>query len=504
MNGRYVVPSTVLFVTVSCSLWGADPAPAKAEQGSDWGEAIAGAQARVVVSKADWPPGQTVVFRVTVRSAGSQPTQVASLEHLTEVQWDGQWYYRDSAAAMVWETLAPGRESPDVYFRLALEWRHVRDGRPLVLSPGTHTLRIAAWVRHDDIQRARRATSGRVRVRILPGRRPVMPRLPVDLPGLWELLSVNDSRQGMAVVEALARRGPKAVPFLASHLEQRAQHLRPEGLRRLLRELDAPKFAVREQATAELASIRHWVWTELHEVLASDPEPEVAMRIRRALALPNPSGKPLPVGRRLGRAVLALELIGTPEARAVLNRLAREAPPLRYQSRGRAAWKESNVSPYMLESVKQAEARAEGLMAQYRIRCGPGEKTGSPEEAQAFGRVLVGHWAVMDEFPGSSSAGRCGLRLAELYKARGEEGRYVDQLRAVTRGCPNTLFHVEACLRIGEHFRKDRGEPAQGLVWFRAARQILGAIGDAEAQRDLRAAAARAEAGMAACREALK
>jgi HEAT repeat protein len=90
---------------------------------------------------------------------------------------------------------------------------------------------------------------------------------------------------------------------------------------RLVRDLDDDAFAVREQATVELARLGTGAEPALRKALAGRPSEEVRRRIDALLArLQTP--ETAEARRRWRRAVELLELVGSDEARAALKLLA--------------------------------------------------------------------------------------------------------------------------------------------------------------------------------------
>jgi WD40 repeat protein len=150
---------------------------------------------------------------------------------------------------------------------------------------------------------------------------------PRDLERLWADLAGEDATAAYQAVWALAGAPDKTVAFLASRLEPASgpAELDPKRIARLIEELDDDEFTVREKATAELEALGAEVEAALRRALAADPSAEVQRRLESLLEkLKQPVGSPK--RRRLGRALQVLEQAGTPEARRVLDKLARGTP----------------------------------------------------------------------------------------------------------------------------------------------------------------------------------
>jgi RNA polymerase sigma factor (sigma-70 family) len=153
------------------------------------------------------------------------------------------------------------------------------------------------------------------------------PRAPVagGLEALWADLSADDGfRACLAVHKLSAISG--AVRFLTGKLRPLAAA--DPRLTRLVRDLDATRFPAREQAARELEELGELVEPALRQALTAKPTLEARRRIEKLLAKLD-AEPPSPARLRPLRALHALERIGTPEARAALQELARGVPEAR-------------------------------------------------------------------------------------------------------------------------------------------------------------------------------
>jgi hypothetical protein len=141
-----------------------------------------------------------------------------------------------------------------------------------------------------------------------------------DLDGLWADLSGRHAPRTYAAFWRLVAAADQAVPFLAEKLGPPGS---PEPavaqIRKWVRDLDDDAFRVREAATAALAAHLDTVATELEGVARSTASPEVRARATRLLALRDGVS---PERDRFEKAVRVLEYAESPEAKAVLERLA--------------------------------------------------------------------------------------------------------------------------------------------------------------------------------------
>src|SRR5262249_1545087 len=99
---------------------------------------------------------------------------------------------------------------------------------------------------------------------------------------------------------------------------------------------DSDSFELRERATRDLALLDDLAEPALRQGLEGQPNLEQRRRIERLL---HKLEGPLPPGDKLRqvRAVEGLELVGTPEARKLLQELAAGAPPARLTQAAQAS-----------------------------------------------------------------------------------------------------------------------------------------------------------------------
>jgi hypothetical protein len=155
---------------------------------------------------------------------------------------------------------------------------------------------------------------------------PDMDQAPNDVEALWADLAREESLAHRAIFALAAR--PAALPRLEERLRTFKQTPRSEPVSRLIQELDDEDFETRQRATATLRSLGSEIRSDLRAALEARPSLEMARRLEDLLT---GMARPVPVAStlRVLRALEAIERTGSPEARALLTRLAREgADPL--------------------------------------------------------------------------------------------------------------------------------------------------------------------------------
>jgi hypothetical protein len=143
-----------------------------------------------------------------------------------------------------------------------------------------------------------------------------------ELEVMWTDLASSDAVRAGRAVWTLTAAGPSTVSFLRTRLRS-IPRVAAETVARLVADLDADDFHVREKAREELQQLGEACEPALRQALAKQPSAEARRSLQRLLsqleeARKEPSGKML----RDVRAVEVLEQISTREARQVLETLA--------------------------------------------------------------------------------------------------------------------------------------------------------------------------------------
>jgi hypothetical protein len=155
-----------------------------------------------------------------------------------------------------------------------------------------------------------------------------------ELNALWAALADDDAARAYRAIVALSAAPRASVPFLSAKVPGPA--LDAQRVAQWIRDLDSNQFAVRAQATEELALLGRAVEPALRQALAKPASAEARRRMERLLA--SMKGQVIaPAILRDLRAVEALEQAGTPEARETLKRLARGAPEARLTQEAKAS-----------------------------------------------------------------------------------------------------------------------------------------------------------------------
>jgi WD40 repeat protein len=145
-----------------------------------------------------------------------------------------------------------------------------------------------------------------------------------DSPAAWfKDLARDDGERAYAAFWGLVRTPKESVAFLAE--EPSLYSTTPaEKIERWIADLDANKFADRERASRDLASILDEAEPHLNAALRKNPSPEARGRIELLLHARNQG----PTGREVlkFRVIETLERIGTPAAVGVLKKLAAGLP----------------------------------------------------------------------------------------------------------------------------------------------------------------------------------
>jgi hypothetical protein len=174
------------------------------------------------------------------------------------------------------------------------------------LASGAHDTTVLVW----GLDRAVHA-----------GRPGLAPSSDEELARLWSDLAGADAARAYRAIWVLAT-SSRMVPFLARRLRP-AVALERAQFDGLLAGLDSDDPKVRQRAQAHLQTLGEGAEPALRKALAGKPSAEVSRQLRRWLRWlrPEQSAASGPCRQAL-RAIEALELAGTPSAKAVLKRLA--------------------------------------------------------------------------------------------------------------------------------------------------------------------------------------
>jgi hypothetical protein len=152
---------------------------------------------------------------------------------------------------------------------------------------------------------------------------------------LWAELSGADGEAAYRAVLQLARAPRQTVPFFRRHLG-RAE---AKGLDKLIAQLDDDDFATRERATEELISMGRAAEAAVRKA-AENGSAEVRVRTAKILERLATGGAGDQAGARAlqaPRALEALELAGTVEARRLIEEVAKGAPEAELTREAKAA-----------------------------------------------------------------------------------------------------------------------------------------------------------------------
>jgi hypothetical protein len=234
------------------------------------------------------------------------------------------------------------------------------DGRSLVSTSYDKTIRFWETVSGKERFRLRDEHGWPRAVVLAPGRRALFSssdagtlsawditnRLPDGPPSLeklsdrekaalWEHLADPNARRAYRLICSLAGSPSELLALLRKRLPP-APTVSKSRIARLIAQLDDDDFFVREKASRGLRELGGEIEPLLHQALDEDPSQEVRRRIRMLLSRGGPRAL-TPEQLREVRAVEALEMAATPEARRLLRALAGGAESARLTREARAS-----------------------------------------------------------------------------------------------------------------------------------------------------------------------
>jgi hypothetical protein len=148
---------------------------------------------------------------------------------------------------------------------------------------------------------------------------------PNDPDSMWIDLIGADTGRAYRAIWALAAMPDRAVPLLRERVRPAAPPLDPRLIDRWIADLESDRFDSRQRATLELEKAGRQAEKALVAALKNKPSLEMSRRVERLLARLQEKGlAPEPV--RVARAIEALEQMEAPEARPLLEMLAKGLP----------------------------------------------------------------------------------------------------------------------------------------------------------------------------------
>jgi WD40 repeat protein len=141
------------------------------------------------------------------------------------------------------------------------------------------------------------------------------------LSGLWENLASIDAATAGEALQTLARAAEQSVALLG----EKILPVREETVRKLLKDLDSPRFSVRDRASLDLIALGRFIEPVLRAELRNKPTLEMRRRIVEILKIISAEERS-PDELRALRGLELLEMIGTADAKKLLQELAAGAP----------------------------------------------------------------------------------------------------------------------------------------------------------------------------------
>ncbi len=160
---------------------------------------------------------------------------------------------------------------------------------------------------------------------------------------LWTELASVDAAVAFRAMRTLVANPDDALSLLRERLQPVAA-LEARQIERWITDLDSPEFEKREQASRELARLGEVAGPVLRKAAAGELGPEARRRIEQ-LVQALEEGNLSPETLRQLRAVEALERIGSPAARGLLQALARGAAEARLTREASAAVRRLGAGP---------------------------------------------------------------------------------------------------------------------------------------------------------------
>jgi WD40 repeat protein len=166
-----------------------------------------------------------------------------------------------------------------------------------------------------------------------------------ELDGLWAELGSDDARKAFRALARLTATPADAVALVKKELPPaREMVLEAKEVEALIAALDSDEFETRQKASQSLAQAGKQVRPALVKALEANPSLEKRRQLQKLLDALDSKGTPSEMVRPT-RALELLERLGTPEARRVVEELARGQPGARLTEDALAMLKRMDPKP---------------------------------------------------------------------------------------------------------------------------------------------------------------
>ncbi|MEL7497076.1 MAG: hypothetical protein AAFN77_05660 [Planctomycetota bacterium] len=144
-----------------------------------------------------------------------------------------------------------------------------------------------------------------------------------DFDEVWKDLGHQEYNLAMTEANRIIQAPDRWLPNVTAVIEKETNNNTTGTVEELIKLLDSPKFAIREQAVLQLIKIRVQADSQIRAAMENATSPEVRYRLNRVLKqkIVRPA-RDVVVERRWSRLIFALEQINSSESQALLKRIA--------------------------------------------------------------------------------------------------------------------------------------------------------------------------------------
>jgi RNA polymerase sigma factor (sigma-70 family) len=158
-----------------------------------------------------------------------------------------------------------------------------------------------------------------------------------ELEAAWEDLTKDESVRAYDAIRRLSAAPREPIVLFRKHIKP-VPAMDEKRLSRLIADLDAEEFTVRENASQELERLAEGGVEACRKALDARPSPEARRRLERLLSKQvREKGRPSPERLRVLRALEILERAGTADARQFMEELSKGAPGAHLTREAKAA-----------------------------------------------------------------------------------------------------------------------------------------------------------------------
>ena len=313
------------------------------------------------------------------------------------------------------------------------------------------------------------------------------------LQAVWEDLGTADPNRAAEAVVAVVAAGDTGLVHMDSRLAPLRNQYDQARIRKFLPDLGANEYAVRENASKNLAAAGPVAVPQVLAALAANPTPEARGRLERLLDQADEAFAASAETRRWHRLAWALEWMPTPAAAKLAGQIGATSPdpneiPIRPQ-------RTLKPEPSITHDLRSAQ----DWKIHYYEQAYDG---GRPENMRDFLQGVLAGKEVLARYERTTWAAYARSRLSGLYWYTRYWSKAEAELKLLARLHYGTEDEIKVYTTLGLNYLQGYQDPATAMAWFDLAAKRRTEIADDVAKPADNAAQMDRDAALAASKYA--